>query len=1410
MRLRAARRSRWGAGWRSGPSRLAAGAATAALVVGGTALVGVTAATPVAGAATALRPVSARPAVPKSTDLGTVAATQAISGDVSLAPRNSSELEAYAKTVSTKGSPNYHHYLSPSTIDAAFAPAPSAVAAVEADLRAGGLRVGSVYAGGMLVSFSGTAARVESTFHTAIDRYLLGSGRAVYANTQAAQLPADVAPDVTGVVGLNDLVTPQASLAPYTGSAKHAEKAAPGFTVPTGAANGCSAVTAIAAEDGSLAAQDVAHAYGLDPLYAAGDFGQGRTVDILDLFGFSPSDIQAFDDCYYGTTEGNTVAGNDAAVPVDNGASPGHGQGGSVETELDVETVNAYAPQAKVDVYEAPDSNSGFLDAIAAMTASTASIETISYGSCEETALAEEPGYVQIENELFEEAAAEGHTVFASSADNGDDTCSADSGQPVPPILSDSDPASQPFVTGVGGTAILNPTDPPLEEVWNDGAAGGAGGGGISDIWPEEPWQQYSTVPGINNKTVISEAEALIGSDFCQGSGATANFPAGTNCREVPDVSAQASPNTGGFPLYIDGAWSVEGGTSLASPTWAAVLADIESTKACSAISGNVGFLSPQLYAIASNPTEYAASFTNVTIGNNDNFGIADGLYPATPGYSMAAGLGSPQVTGPGGTDGLAYYLCASPTTTPTVTAIAPQDIAEANGAVTNRTLTITGSGFETSSGTSDVAGVAIGSVALPTADVTVNSATSITATLPSNLFTEEEGNGGAGDGSGGYDVVVTLTGGASSAPSSVSTAHFYELLTSTDSVEPVVAGTFPTAGGDAGGQPVTIYGSGFNALGNPVTSVTFGGVAATSFKVVNGNTITAVTPAVSSSSSTCANGGTLAGTCQVQVQVTLTEGQTSAESTIEPEFSGPTADEPTVQGSGQDEYYPAATEYDYEPTPKITSVTVLNNPALPELSTTYASELGGTEIEIQGSGFGALGLDWVNAGSYLHNNSIDSSFVYISPTVLVVDLPAEGPTTAPLGLPITVQTQGSPNEAPGSGIAEVSPSNTVTVTYAPTPSVTAVVGGVDPSGTYLAGPTSGGSPLSLSGSGFTGAQEVSFQDLKYGFPTTAYNLSTSSSNTSVSLTSPPGTPAALTGVYDMAVCNPSGCGTPSTQTYTYYLPGNPSVISVSPDSAPAGSTVTITGGNLGFLQDVYFGTVKATITGPTTFFQDGDPYETTVVVPAGLPDYPVPVQVTTLESLATGYGKSPVNKAAEFLESAVARPTISASHRIGAGVVTVSGHGYGPTVALYEAPYGATSFTQVATAPLSANGGSYSFKRFTYKTADFYVVSGGQRSVVVRGDIFNNVGFNLTGNYKSYTVKVATDPVVDGAFVTIYQIQNGRRMAVRRIEITAPDGMVVTTIPTSLRVVTVQAVVSGDFGSFGGSSIVGSVAVRQ
>ena len=163
-------------------------------------------------------------------------------------------------------------------------------------------------------------------------------------------------------------------------------------------------------------------------------------------------------------------------------------------------------------------------------------------------------------------------------------------------------PASSPHALACGGTSLqASGSTISGESVWNDGAQGGAGGGGVSTFFPLPTWQN-----GLQVTLTSGGAQAL-------------------TMRGVPDVSGDADPETG-YDVRIDGTNTVIGGTSAVAPLWAGLIARINSTKG-----SPVGFINPQLYAAAS-------ALNDIASGNN-------GSYEAAPGWDACTGLGSPDGT---------------------------------------------------------------------------------------------------------------------------------------------------------------------------------------------------------------------------------------------------------------------------------------------------------------------------------------------------------------------------------------------------------------------------------------------------------------------------------------------------------------------------------------------------------------------------------------------------------------------------------------------------------------------------------------------------------------------------------------------------------------------------------------------
>ncbi len=186
-----------------------------------------------------------------------------------------------------------------------------------------------------------------------------------------------------------------------------------------------------------------------------------------------------------------------------------------------------------------------------------------------------------------------GITVCVASGDNGSSDGATDGGDHV------DFPASSPHALACGGTRLEAAGGAiSAESVWNDGAQGGAGGGGVSSVFALPTWQD-----GLNT-TKTSGGEAVL------------------SMRGVPDVSGDADPQTG-YEVRIDGTDTVIGGTSAVAPLWAGLIARINAANGSPA-----GLINPVLYA-------NAAALRDISVGNN-------GTYAAGPGWDACTGLGSP------------------------------------------------------------------------------------------------------------------------------------------------------------------------------------------------------------------------------------------------------------------------------------------------------------------------------------------------------------------------------------------------------------------------------------------------------------------------------------------------------------------------------------------------------------------------------------------------------------------------------------------------------------------------------------------------------------------------------------------------------------------------------------------------
>ena len=384
------------------------------------------------------------------------------------------------------------------------------------------------------------------------------------------------------------------------------ETAAPETAAPETAAPETAAPETAAPETGAPAAPAAPTAQPLTALQVASFYqfppntdGTGQTIAIIELGGgYNQSDL----DTYFSGLDLATPSVT--AVGVDGGSnSPGQSADG--EVELDIEVAGAVAPKAAQFVYFAANTDAGFIDAVsqAVHATPTPCVVSISWGQSEDQWSEQSRDSMDA---AFADAAALGVTVTVAAGDNGSsDTPGNTTGVPVHCDF----PASSPHALACGGTKLIGDTSTytiTSEVVWNELAnQEGAGGGGVSDVFPLPSWQANAGVPTIAGGT--------------------------TTGRGVPDVAGNADPVTG-YQVVVDGQPQTIGGTSAVAPLWAGLLARLTQ-----ATGKKFGLLQPLIYAGVT-PGAAAPGFNDIVSGSN-------GAYNAGPGWDPCTGLGSPDGT---------------------------------------------------------------------------------------------------------------------------------------------------------------------------------------------------------------------------------------------------------------------------------------------------------------------------------------------------------------------------------------------------------------------------------------------------------------------------------------------------------------------------------------------------------------------------------------------------------------------------------------------------------------------------------------------------------------------------------------------------------------------------------------------
>jgi kumamolisin len=548
-------------------------------------------------------------------DFGSASATTPVHVAVTMRYRNEAELDQLVQLQATPGSPFFHHYLTAEQFAAAFAPAPSDVYRVGMSLAAAGFRIESVSPSRTIIDAVASAPVAARYFKTRIDRVgQIGHGLR-YANVTPAFVPAEIASSVSAVLGIDNVVKKR--------SARAQANVDPSANVLAQDARRADATNqpferTVSGKFAGIFPRGLAQAYQYPML--SGKTGTGHNIAIVIDSDIANSDLTTF-----WNAAGVNRTGSFGRVVIDGG--PSRTINGDVgETAIDTETTSSLAPGANIYIYLIPSLDDKSIEDAYDRTISDKLVDVTSssFGGCE----LDDTPFAKATDQIAEQGAAEGVTFTASTGDAGgycEDVSSSGQTFYSPDIV--NSPASNPHFLAVGATALqINASTGARssETTWGPGGANHGGGGGVSSYWARPSYQN-----GISGIAVVPTI-SVKAPDVQPRSGFAG--------RNLPDLSVDGSSATGSYiAVYAspEGGWTGYGGTSVANPVIAALIAEQNQVAGSRA-----GFANPALYSAFTTKGSkmsgtYGGEFYDVTSGT-----IGSG-WSAKSGYDQATGIGS-------------------------------------------------------------------------------------------------------------------------------------------------------------------------------------------------------------------------------------------------------------------------------------------------------------------------------------------------------------------------------------------------------------------------------------------------------------------------------------------------------------------------------------------------------------------------------------------------------------------------------------------------------------------------------------------------------------------------------------------------------------------------------------------------
>jgi subtilase family serine protease len=568
-------------------------------------------------------------------DRGAVAESQPMNRILLLLKRSDEQEAALQDMLAKqqdKSSLGFHKWLTPEQFGAQFGPADTDIQAVTDWLTRQGFSIGKIYSGKTVIEFSGTAGQVQGAFGTAIHNYLV-NGKTYSANASDPQIPAALAPVVTGVVSLHNF--PRDFYSRRFGNLRKAagkNVLEPLVTMPNPFGPG---------NFYGVGPGDFAKIYGVPVTCGAGTpappcNGAGQTIAIVGETNLNVSDVQQFRSIFglSATFDQNSI--------IYNGEDPGiTSTDEEGEADLDTQWSGGVAPGATIKYVlsaSTPASQGVDLSALYIVEHNLAAVMSESYGACESSLGSTGNSFY---NNLWQQASAQGITVAVSTGDSGSAGCDDPHTEGLathPEGVNGL--ASTPYNVAVGGTDFDEYGN--WAKYWNSTNDLTTGASALGYI-PEIPWNQSCAqlgAIGCNINTTPVQLQNIVAG----GGGPSVTYPkpswqvgiAGVpadNHRNLPDISLLASPGfngtgylycqndafsscaaSGGFNGFLT--FGVIGGTSASAPAFAGIMALVNQSQATAQNpaprQGNANYV---LYELANKSGASCASATPVVTG---------------------------------------------------------------------------------------------------------------------------------------------------------------------------------------------------------------------------------------------------------------------------------------------------------------------------------------------------------------------------------------------------------------------------------------------------------------------------------------------------------------------------------------------------------------------------------------------------------------------------------------------------------------------------------------------------------------------------------------------------------------------------------------------------------------------------